>query len=416
MILTRIVLFLLILASFLFSQVKIICIGDSNTGSPGHYDESQYPAILQNLLGSDYLVENYGLAGSTLSSKGGNSYIQSWLYDAAKFTSPDIIIIILGTNDTDPNHWAAYGHLFEEDYINFIYGLREEANPLFLLGYPPPLFNNPNANKIITDEIIPIIDSVADATGAKTANFHDPLNDESYFPDGTHINTDGFKVMATVAYNRVIALLDQTPPGVPTGLTAIAKEASIILSWNTVNDHDIASYVLFSGLTPGELAYKSVIIHPSTTYTDSSLIQGQSYYYSIAAMDKNGNMSAQSTSVQTALVQDEEEHEEDDNDDDPENNPDLPIGFSLMQNYPNPFNPYTKIQLYSPDDAFIEISIYNSIGMKVRKLLSKNVPAGFNAVTWDGRDDHGYALGTGIYFYQLVSGGYSKTLKMALIR
>lgn len=407
---------LLFYISFSFAQVKIICIGDSNTGSPGQIHDSLYPAVLQNHLNSGFIVENYGLAGATLSSKGDRSYIKSWLYDAAKFSSPDIVIIVLGTNDTDRNHWSAYGHLFTEDYYNFIQGLQEIADPKFILGFPPPIFNNPDANSIIKNEMIPAIQEIARSSGAKTVNFYDPLNDEKYFPDGTHINEAGFKIMAKIAYDAIISMLDATPPEIPSGLSASATDSSITLSWDLVDDVDIASYVLFSGEADNQLRYRAITTHPVSTYIDTNLVNGIMYFYSIAAMDQNGNMSAQSNIVNSSLTQ-ERSSDDDDTDDNPDDdNPVQPFEFTLIQNYPNPFNPYTHIRYSIPKDSHIELKIYDAMGAVVRTLINKVESAGLNSVLWDGKNDNGFSVSAGIYIYQLKAEKYLKSMKMVLMK
>ncbi len=409
----------LLYISFVFAQVKIICIGDSNTGSPGQHNDAQYPSVLQKKLNDGFIVENYGYAGATLTSKGERPYIRSWLYDVAKFASPDIVIILLGTNDTDANYWEAYGHLFSKDYSNFIKGLREISDPQFLLGFPPPLFNNPAANSIVKDEIIPAIKEIAKSTGTKTVNFYDPLNDEKYFPDGTHINEAGFKIMANIAYDAIMAILDDTPPEIPSGLNATASDSSITLSWDLVDNVDIASYLLFSGETDNQLSYRALITHPVSTYIDTNLINEIMYFYSIAAMDQNGNMSAQSNIVNSSLIQEQtaDDRDNDDPDEDPVgDDPAQPFEFALVQNYPNPFNPYTRIRYSIPNDSHIEIKIYDAMGAVVRTLVNRYESAGFNSVLWDGKNDNGFAVGTGIYIYRLVTGEYSQSMKMVLMK
>jgi hypothetical protein len=99
----------------------------------------------------------------------------------------------------------------------------------------------------------------------------------------------------------------------------------------------------------------------------------------------------------------------------------LPQGFSLGQNYPNPFNPATKIQFRVESLEFGEpihttLSIYNILGQKVRVLLDKEMRPGRYEVVWDGRDEKGKEVSSGIYFYQLKTGDYKEIRKMVLLR
>jgi len=72
-----------------------------------------------------------------------------------------------------------------------------------------------------------------------------------------------------------------------------------------------------------------------------------------------------------------------------------------MYNYPNPFNPSTTISFTAEDTENAELTIYNIKGQKVKQLLSDQLSSGEHSVVWDGRDDNGNEVGTGVYFYKL---------------
>lgn len=90
--------------------------------------------------------------------------------------------------------------------------------------------------------------------------------------------------------------------------------------------------------------------------------------------------------------------------------------FFLDQNYPNPFNPTTIIKYDLKNDVNVEIEIFNSLGQKVKSLLNNFQIAGYKSITWDGTNDNGEKLGSGIYFYKITAGDYISTKKMILIR
>jgi hypothetical protein len=94
----------------------------------------------------------------------------------------------------------------------------------------------------------------------------------------------------------------------------------------------------------------------------------------------------------------------------------LPVTFELEQNYPNPFNPETAIRYHLPKDAVVTLEVYNVIGQKVRTLVQGFRPAGTHKVVWDGLNDLGESMTTGIYFYKLRAGDVVLTKKMALVR
>ena len=111
-------------------KTKVACIGNSVTYGYGHKDPkaTSYPTQLQQMLGDKYEVRNFGYSGATLLSKGHRPYINLNEYKAALEFAPDIAVIHLGLNDTDPRNWPNYRDEFYDDYINIIKALHE-ANP-----------------------------------------------------------------------------------------------------------------------------------------------------------------------------------------------------------------------------------------------------------------------------------------------
>ena len=89
----------------------------------------------------------------------------------------------------------------------------------------------------------------------------------------------------------------------------------------------------------------------------------------------------------------------------------IPIGYSLKQNYPNPFNPSTKITFTIPQQAIVTLDVFNTLGQKIKKLVSGTMAAGNHTVEMDGSD-----LTSGMYFYRITTLGYSKTMKMMLVK
>ena len=94
----------------------------------------------------------------------------------------------------------------------------------------------------------------------------------------------------------------------------------------------------------------------------------------------------------------------------------LPTVFTLYQNYPNPFNPTTSIEFDLPQVQQVRVDIYNLRGQLVRRLLDNSLPAGNHQVVWNGRDETGVAVASGIYFYRLESELYNDVHKMTLIK
>ncbi len=93
----------------------------------------------------------------------------------------------------------------------------------------------------------------------------------------------------------------------------------------------------------------------------------------------------------------------------------LPTKFALHPNFPNPFNPETTISFDVPEPSQIRILIFNRLGQKVRTLLDENKSAGRYRVNWNGTDEVGNKVSSGVYFYQIESEKFSATRKMILI-
>ncbi|MEJ2636121.1 MAG: FlgD immunoglobulin-like domain containing protein, partial [Calditrichia bacterium] len=94
----------------------------------------------------------------------------------------------------------------------------------------------------------------------------------------------------------------------------------------------------------------------------------------------------------------------------------VPLAFQLYQNYPNPFNPVTNVRFSLSRLVKVRLDIYNVLGQRVRTLVDREMAAGAYRLQWDGRNDAGNYLGSGIYFYRIWAGDYVKTRKMILMR
>jgi hypothetical protein len=90
--------------------------------------------------------------------------------------------------------------------------------------------------------------------------------------------------------------------------------------------------------------------------------------------------------------------------------------YGLGQNYPNPFNPWTTISYQLPERVFVSLKVYNVLGELVRTLQEGKRPAGRYTVQWDGQGNSGRSVASGVYFYRITAGNFSKTGKMLLIR
>jgi len=94
----------------------------------------------------------------------------------------------------------------------------------------------------------------------------------------------------------------------------------------------------------------------------------------------------------------------------------LPTDYALEQNYPNPFNPTTTIQFALPVQSEVKLDVYNLLGQKVRTLKNENMDAGAYEVEWDGTNDGGAKVASGVYFYKLETSDFVDTKKMMMVK
>ena len=94
----------------------------------------------------------------------------------------------------------------------------------------------------------------------------------------------------------------------------------------------------------------------------------------------------------------------------------LPRTVALDQNFPNPFNPQTTIRFTVPSTAQAELAVYNVCGQKVRTLFDGVAGAGENSVVWDGADDSGSLVASGVYFYRLTTDEETISRTMVLLK
>jgi len=169
--------------------------------------------------------------------------------------------------------------------------------------------------------------------------------------------------------------------------TVTASGAGAVLKWETSREEKMRGFrVVRSESEEGE--YKVVtpkLIRPnreSYRFIDRTVETGRTYYYKLEAVSiDGGSVFFGPLMVEMISV--------------------LPRKYDLSQNYPNPFNPQTSIHYALPVASQVELVIYNIMGHQVRKLVSGRVSAGYHRVLWDGRDDQGRDVPSGVYFYRL---------------
>jgi hypothetical protein len=94
----------------------------------------------------------------------------------------------------------------------------------------------------------------------------------------------------------------------------------------------------------------------------------------------------------------------------------IPTSFTLAQNYPNPFNPETRIEFSLPQAADVRVEVFNMLGQSVKVLVDEHLSAGTKEISWDGTNEEGKNVASGMYLYRVSTDRFSDTKKMVLLR
>ncbi len=197
-----------------FSQnkkIKVACIGNSVTYGYGLKNpaEESYHAQLQEMLGDKYVVNNYGHSGATLLRKGHNPYYKTKEFGEAIKLFPDIAIIHLGLNDTDPRDWNNYSNDFESDYAWLLDTLRKtNPNVKLYICLMTPIFNDhPRFRSGTLDwywKIQNLIPEIAKVNHTGLIDLHMPFYfHPNLFPDALHPNKEGGVILAKTIYSSI---------------------------------------------------------------------------------------------------------------------------------------------------------------------------------------------------------------------
>lgn len=189
---------------------KVAFVGDSITF--GYKVPESYPIKLGKLLGPLYEVRNFGISGATMVSIGGASYWIKPEYAASKAWNPDIVVIMLGTNDSKPGNWKNKDQ-FIVDYKKMINEYKQlPSHPEVYVNLPPKVYGSGNfgiTDEVVSKEIIPIIRDIAQQENVKvndvyTATSGMPQN----FTDMVHPNDAGTKAIANAVLDGISPILE----------------------------------------------------------------------------------------------------------------------------------------------------------------------------------------------------------------
>ncbi len=199
--------------------------------------------------------------------------------------------------------------------------------------------------------------------------------------------------------------VDNLAPAMPTGFVFdISDENHLDFTWDAPVDEDFQYFRLYRSLEenfdPGEMDPFAEM--EGTSFTDSLIEDDVNYYYQLAAVDAHGNESETSAELGAMIVLIDPNA--------------IPEKFALHQNYPNPFNPSTTLNYDLPEQARVHLVVYDLNGREIKTLFDGYQEAGYRTVIWNGIDNQGNPVGSGIYMYRINAEQFSRTRKMIFLK
>ena len=202
-------------------QLRVACVGDSVTYGFGipHFTKNCYPAALQKLLGDGYCVNNYGYSGRTAGLMGDRPYRLETLCTKSRTFAPDIVVILLGANDSKPFNWdievggkPANPEIFEADLRELISVYQNlPSKPKVYVATPLPAYADGSGKvrysirpEVIRDEIVPAVRRAAAETGAELIDLYPVFEEKTeLYSDGLHPTAEGAALLARTVYDAI---------------------------------------------------------------------------------------------------------------------------------------------------------------------------------------------------------------------
>ncbi len=196
---------------------------------------------------------------------------------------------------------------------------------------------------------------------------------------------------------------DTNTPSAPIGLSGIAGNQQVLLTWNKNPEFDIDRYLIFQNTInyPGTAVLIGSVYQPDTTFLVTGLTNGNTYYFWVKAQDRfciprisDFSNVVIVTPIAVRKISDA-----------------IPKEFALHQNYPNPFNPTTNIKYDLPKGSLVKIAVYDITGRLVAMIVNSYMMAGYHEATFNAVN-----LASGVYFYKIEAGTFTDEKKMVLVK
>ena len=195
-------------------RIRVSCVGDSLTYGSGVIktrEVDSYPAKLQKKLGTSHLVSNFGLRNATASADGDLPYIDSAQYKKSLESEPNIVLLMLGTNDSKTYNLIAKS--YEEGIKSLVQTYKNlDTNPTVYLMISPYCFSLDGSDiaeyqvqpKVVAGKIRDIVEKVAAEEGVEVIDLYSvTVGKEERYRDGIHFDAEGYKIIADYIYDII---------------------------------------------------------------------------------------------------------------------------------------------------------------------------------------------------------------------
>ncbi len=310
-------------------------------------------------------------------------------------------------DDSEGNYWAAYYASGSVIKYRPLYGTGGAGNVMYLTD--PQIAVSLDTGYMVYEFVIPIGTETWEITPSAENNSGigifvlddnapDPNGFDGWWP------LDNINLFNPVRFGQIsYGAEPQTPPA-PENVNLVENSnESITISWDMPNINDFDHFNIYRSVDQGQFEVHDNTIGSAYIYND--FIYPAFYQFYITTVNQTGMESEASETVEYQTVG--------------TNDQIIPLSTDLNGNYPNPFNPATKINFTLNTENTgknTELIIYNLKGQKVKTLVNDKLETGNHQVIWNGKDENGKPVASGIYFYQMKSGKYDKTRKMLLLK
>ena len=269
------------------NKIRVACVGDSITEGFGREDPRSYPSALQEVLGDDYYVMNFGRGGTTLLSTGDFPYLSCEQYRSSLEADADVVLIMLGTNDGKSFNWVTGKNEGFGDELKALVNTYRSlpSHPVVYIMTSPTAF-------LETFSIVPEnVDLIASLQRGVAEELDCPLIDmhaltadkSSWFSDNIHPTEYGYSMFAEIIADEFAA--DKSVPAAPVITSVKNSSGRSIVMWGVrASVKPILSYNLY---LDGEL-YGSFT---NTLATVKGLVNGKQYSVTVTAVNDNGESS-----------------------------------------------------------------------------------------------------------------------------